>query len=480
LISGRGEQPASIDDCYTLSSGEEIGSTFPFDFVSLLRPVKTLAVLIVCLASVALADDIKTVDGKEYKDVTVKRVEPDGIVITHSVGVAKIPFTELPKDVQKRVGYDAAKIETADAATGAAEEKQIEEQRAAERERAERERKRAERKRERAERKQKAVADLTESEERFIATEKQAGESYKITPKGRLSGQVFVATKGGENFKLAAVKVSLFARDAMDVLVAELKAFANAEIEQLRLATEETGEKHAEAELQQAEAELQQAEAAVQQAQAIEQQAGAAVQQAEAIEQQAKAAEQQAKMTEKINWDAYQKTPGSNEAQIAAEGAKGAAVTAKAAADAASQALNAARQRVGPTQQGVGAAQQRVIAAQQGVRAAQQGVPEARQRDNDLLKQQAFYYSGSFYFSHLPSPIQTAETDVDGKFMIEVPRTGKFVIAVKGERSVEQKTEKYYWLEPVSLEGQRHRVQNLTNNDLTSATGTSSLILTKD
>jgi len=435
--------------------------------------VKTLAVLIVCLASVALADDIKTVDCKEYKDVTVKRVEPDGIVITHSVGVAKIPFTELPKDVQKRVGYDAAKIETADAATGAAEEKQIEEQRAAERERAERERKRAEPKRERAEREQKAAADLTESEERFIATEKQAGESYKITPKGRLSGQVFVATKGGENFKLAAVKVSLFARDAMDVLVAGLKAFANAEIEQLRLAAEETGEKHAEAE-------LQQAEAAVQQAQAIEQQAGAAVQQAEAIEQQAKAAEQQAKMTEKINWDAYQKTLGSNEAQIAAEGAKGAAVTAKAAADAASQGLNAARQRVGPTQQGVGAAQQRVIAAQQGVGAAQQGVPEARQRDNDLLKQQAFYYSGSFYFSHLPSPIQTAETDVDGKFMIEVPRTGKFVIAVKGERSVEQETEKYYWLEPVSLEGQRHRVQNLTNNDLTSATGTSSLILTKD
>jgi hypothetical protein len=185
-------------------------------------------------------------------------------------------------------------------------------------------------------------------------------------------------------------------------------------------------------------------------------------------------------MTEKINWDAYQKTPGSNEAQIAAEGAKGAAVTAKAAADAASQALNAARQRVGPTQQGVGAAQQRVLAAQQGVGAAQQGVPEARQRDNDLLKQQAFYYSGSFYFSHLPSPIQTAETDVDGKFMIEVPRTGKFVIAVKGERSVGQETEKYYWLEPVSLEGQRQRVQNLTNNDLTSTTGTSSLILTKD
>ena len=425
-----------------------------------------LAILATLSASIALADDFKTIDGKEYKNVTVKRVEPDGIVITHSAGVAKIPFTELPKDVQKRVGYDAAKIETPDAAARAAEEEQIEEQRTAERERAERER-------ERAEREQKAAADLRESEERFKAAEKQAAESYKITPKGRLSGQMIVATKGGENLKLAAVKVSLFARDAIDVLVAGLKAFANAKIEQLRLAAEETGEKHAEAALQKAEAALQQAEATLQQA-------GAAVQQSEAIEQQTKAAEQQAKMTEKINWDAYQKTPGWNEARIAAEGAKGAAVRATAAADAASQTLNAAQQGVGPAQQGVGAAQQRVGAAQQRVDAAQQGVGAARERDNYLLKQQASYSSGSFYFSHLGSPIQTAETDADGKFMIEVPRTGKFVIAAKGEHSVGQETEKYYWLQPVSLEGQRQRVQNLTNNDLTSAAGTSSLILTED
>jgi hypothetical protein len=197
----------------------------------------------------------------------------------------------------------------------------------------------------------------------------------------------------------------------------------------------------------------------LQQAEATLQQAGAAPQQAEAIEQQAKT-------TEKINWDAYQKTPRWNEAKIAAEGAKGAAVRAKAAADATSQALNAARQDVGAAQQGVGE--------------AQQGVGEARGRDNNLLKQETFYYSGSFYFSHLRSPIQTAETDADGKFMIEVPRTGKFVIAAKGERSVGQETEKYYWLQPVSLEGQRQRVQNLTNNDLTSTTGTSSLILTED
>jgi len=34
----------------------------------------------------ALSDDFKTVDGKEYKNVTVKRVEPDGIVVSSKSG----------------------------------------------------------------------------------------------------------------------------------------------------------------------------------------------------------------------------------------------------------------------------------------------------------------------------------------------------------------------------------------------------------
>ncbi len=38
-----------------------------------------LAVSILCLASVALADDFKTIDGKEYKNAKVSRVEPDGL-----------------------------------------------------------------------------------------------------------------------------------------------------------------------------------------------------------------------------------------------------------------------------------------------------------------------------------------------------------------------------------------------------------------
>ena len=68
----------------------------------------TLAILIVCFASIALADDFKTIAGKEYKNVTVSRVEADGIVIKGKSGISKVYFVELPKDVQERFHYGSA------------------------------------------------------------------------------------------------------------------------------------------------------------------------------------------------------------------------------------------------------------------------------------------------------------------------------------------------------------------------------------
>jgi len=70
--------------------------------------MKILTSLIVCFASVAFADDFKTIKGKEYKDVTVSRVEPDGIVLKGKSGISKVYFVELPKDVQERFHYNAA------------------------------------------------------------------------------------------------------------------------------------------------------------------------------------------------------------------------------------------------------------------------------------------------------------------------------------------------------------------------------------
>src|SRR5262249_10310239 len=68
---------------------------------------KTIFVVIAMLsASIALADDFKTIAGKEYKDATVKQVEPDGIVVKSRSGISKIYFAELPPEVQQRFHYD--------------------------------------------------------------------------------------------------------------------------------------------------------------------------------------------------------------------------------------------------------------------------------------------------------------------------------------------------------------------------------------
>ena len=76
----------------------------------------TLAILATLSASLALAEDFKTVNGKEYKDATVSRVEPDGITVKTKSGISKVYFTELPKDVQGQFHYDPAQAAAAQAA----------------------------------------------------------------------------------------------------------------------------------------------------------------------------------------------------------------------------------------------------------------------------------------------------------------------------------------------------------------------------
>ncbi len=61
-----------------------------------------LAISATLSASVALAEDFKTVSGKVYKDATVSRIEADGIELKTKTGISKVYFTELPQDVQER------------------------------------------------------------------------------------------------------------------------------------------------------------------------------------------------------------------------------------------------------------------------------------------------------------------------------------------------------------------------------------------
>lgn len=93
---------------------------------------KVLTFSILSFISGVFADDFKALNGKEYKDATVSRVEPDGIVLKTKSGVIKVYFTELPKDVQERFHYDserAASYSSEQAANYTAYQKQQEETR---------------------------------------------------------------------------------------------------------------------------------------------------------------------------------------------------------------------------------------------------------------------------------------------------------------------------------------------------------------
>jgi hypothetical protein len=69
-----------------------------------MKPVVLIpaTVLVLALSQFALADDFKTINGKEYKNAEVSRVDGDGIVLRTKTGISKVYFIELPKDVQER------------------------------------------------------------------------------------------------------------------------------------------------------------------------------------------------------------------------------------------------------------------------------------------------------------------------------------------------------------------------------------------
>jgi chromosome segregation ATPase len=70
---------------------------------------KLFIILLLFFAAAAFSEDFKTVNGKEYKDATVTRVDPDGVVVKTKSGITKVYFTELTKEVQEHFHYDSEK-----------------------------------------------------------------------------------------------------------------------------------------------------------------------------------------------------------------------------------------------------------------------------------------------------------------------------------------------------------------------------------
>lgn len=67
--------------------------------------IKTAVFCVILFGETVLfAADLTTLGGEKYQDITVVRVEPDGIAIRHTDGVAKIPFTDLPEEIRRQYG----------------------------------------------------------------------------------------------------------------------------------------------------------------------------------------------------------------------------------------------------------------------------------------------------------------------------------------------------------------------------------------
>ena len=49
-----------------------------------MKPAVVILAMVLAALQFAFADDFKTIDGKEYKNVTVSRVEPDGITVKNT------------------------------------------------------------------------------------------------------------------------------------------------------------------------------------------------------------------------------------------------------------------------------------------------------------------------------------------------------------------------------------------------------------
>jgi hypothetical protein len=70
---------------------------------------------LVFITNAVVAEDITTTDGNIYTNAIIKKVEPDGILVSYADGISKLKFKNLPPEVAKKYGYDLAKAESYEA-----------------------------------------------------------------------------------------------------------------------------------------------------------------------------------------------------------------------------------------------------------------------------------------------------------------------------------------------------------------------------
>ncbi len=68
--------------------------------------MKTILVVLALLCTSLRAEDIKLTDGQTFKDATITGRDALGVTITHSAGIARIPYADLPEELRRKFNYD--------------------------------------------------------------------------------------------------------------------------------------------------------------------------------------------------------------------------------------------------------------------------------------------------------------------------------------------------------------------------------------
>jgi hypothetical protein len=114
--------------------------------------------------------------------------------------------------------------------------------------------------------------------------------------------------------------------------------------------------------------------------------------------------------------------------------------------------------------------QQERVTARRKELGKQQGNFERLQAARNYLQ------SSEYYFLDMPAGITSAKTNADGLFMMTIPRQGRFALAAHASRQVMDATEQYYWLVWTSLDGAATKRVMLSNDNLTTAVARESVI----
>ena len=91
------------------------------------------------------------------------------------------------------------------------------------------------------------------------------------------------------------------------------------------------------------------------------------------------------------------------------------------------------------------------------------------ERTNKLLDEKHSQYNSiETYFDDLsfPKGVATTNTDAEGKFILKLPKAGRYAIAARSERKVFDSTEKYFWIVGADVNENNSNTITLSNNNM--------------